>query len=108
MNELRESYTNPPNRLVPGKYVVVHECTCRRYEVDAVGPYNAALKAAEKAHQEWAWEATWPLTFTVTRPDGKVFEVEVDRETRPEFHVGRCKEKSCSPTKNPELPLKLT
>ena len=95
MNDSVGPSTNPLNQLYPGIYAV--SCTNGSgymYWVEAGGLYNAAREAAEKAHQEWAWEATWPLTFTVTRPDGKIFEVEVERETRPEFHVSSCEEKT--------------
>ena len=95
MNDSVGPSTNPLNQLYPGIYAV--SCTNGSgymYWVEAGGLYNAAREAAEKAHQEWAWEATWPLTFTITRPDGKVFEVEVERETRPEFHVSSCEEKT--------------
>ena len=95
MGDLVGPSTNPLNQLVPGIYAV--SCTNGSgymYWVEAGGLYNATREAAEKAHREWAWEATWPLTFTVTRPDGKIFEVEVERETRPEFHVSSCEEKT--------------
>ena len=101
MNDAVGPSTNPLNQRIPGIYAV--SCTNGSgymYWVEAGGIYSAAREAADKAHQEWAWEATWPLTFTVTRPDGKVFEVEVERETKPEFHVSSCKEKTW-PTTSP-------
>jgi len=95
MNDSVGPSTNHLNQLYPGIYAV--SCTNGSgymYWVEAGGIYSAAREAADKAHREWAWEATWPLNFTVTRPDGKIFEVEVERETRPEFHVSSCKEKT--------------
>lgn len=57
------------------------------YEVRAPSFHSAALTAAEMAHAEWAWEATWPLKFIVTDQGGRSRLVEVDREAVPQFSV---------------------
>lgn len=82
-----------PHEPLEGSYDISYPDTCWSTSVNASHLYTAIAEGATQAHIEWAWEATWPLTFTVTRPDGKVFEVEVDRETRPEFYISGCKEK---------------
>jgi hypothetical protein len=81
------------HELVEGSYFISYPDTCWNTSVQSDYLYTAAKEGATQAHIEWAWGAEWPLTFTVTRPDGKIFEVEVEREIRLEFHVSRCKEK---------------
>jgi len=62
------------------------------YEVRAPSFHEAALTAAELAHAEWAWEATWPLQFIVTDQSGRSCCVEVDREIDPRFVVTTVRE----------------
>lgn len=61
-------------------------------EVTAPSWYEAAVKAAEQAHAEWAWEVTWPLKFIVTDEGGRSRVAEVDREMDPRFVVVEMKE----------------
>lgn len=63
-----------------------------RCEVRAPSFHSAALKAAEMAHADWAWEASWPLPFIVTDSGGRSRWVDVDREIDPRFVVQEMRE----------------
>ncbi len=47
-------------------------------------------------NQRSGWEWSWPVTFRVlVLATGRLFDVEVDRHTVPEFEAGRPKEIAC-------------
>ena len=54
---------------------------------DEVDVEFAAESYAEHYHDNRdGWEASWPITFIVAKPNGEVVgKVEVDREARPHF-----------------------
>jgi hypothetical protein len=79
-------------KVVEGSYGAQDPERDRIWVFDAQTLLDAGKKAAVRAHEEYAWESSWPLNFRITRPDGRVFMLEIDREVRPEFVTLDCEE----------------
>lgn len=80
-----------PMSQVPERYVVrvggEYEGRDWEWRGLAYSRQDAACKAAEFAHAEWAWEVGFPLTFLVTDSSNRVSWVEVDRQVCAQFEV---------------------
>jgi hypothetical protein len=81
-------------KVVEGSYAARDPERDRDWTFDAHTLLDAGQKAAARAHDEYAWEGSWPMSFQITRPDGRVFMMEIDREVRPEFVTLDCEEVS--------------
>jgi hypothetical protein len=58
-------------------------------ELGAIDVRAAAMLWARYAHSDGGWEWTWPITVRVRDPQGKLWDVEVERELVPEFVPGK-------------------
>jgi hypothetical protein len=58
-------------------------------QLDATTLLAAAHLIAQRAQDAYAWEYPWPRLFQITRPDGKVFHVEVNRVVVPQYSISK-------------------
>jgi hypothetical protein len=81
------------NRKTPIYKAWRHECDEKEADARQYGALDVAAAAklwAAYAHSHYnGWEWSWPIVVRVRDPDGKLWDVEVERETVPDFIPGK-------------------